>query len=48
MKRKTLEYICVGEKVQLINTMGELGDGHPHQKNTERSPDTKKPKRIIV
>ena len=41
MKRKKLEYVSVGEKVQLINTM----DGHPQQKNLERPPDTKKNER---
>ena len=32
MKRKRLEYVSVGEKVELINTMKKLGGGHPHQK----------------
>ena len=32
MKRKRLEYVSVGEKVKLINTMRKWGDGHPHQK----------------
>ena len=32
MKRKRLEYVRVGEKVELINTMWKWGDGHPHQK----------------
>ena len=31
-KRKTLEYVRVGQKFQLINTMRKWGDGHPHQK----------------
>ena len=31
MKRNKLEDVSVGHKVQLINTMRKLGDGHPHQ-----------------
>ena len=27
-----MEYVTIGEKVELINTMRKWGDGHPHQK----------------
>ena len=30
-----MEYVSVGEKFELINTMRKWGDGHSHQKNPE-------------
>ena len=33
VKRERLEYLSVGEKVELINTMRKWGDGHPNQKS---------------
>ena len=48
IKRNTLEYVSVGQKVRLINTMRKGGDGHTHQKIQNVLLITIKRKRRIV